>query len=119
MLASALTLVSAFSPPHPDLLRASSQLVATGSQGGGEALVNGLALATFAGLGTLQTAVPQMAAFPSTQVAQPPSIRTDQDEEGYDTCYPVGYEECEACEYNEEFSAYYGQPVWLCTSEHS
>ena len=29
-------------------------------------------------------------------------VRTDQDEEGYDTCYPVGYEECEACEYNEE-----------------
>jgi len=31
------------------------------------------------------------------------------------TCYPVGLPGCDACEFNEEWTEYYGEPIWLCT----
>ena len=35
------------------------------------------------------------------------------------TCYPVmlsNDDGCELCEYNDDFSEYYGEPIWLCSS---
>ena len=29
-------------------------------------------------------------------------------------CYPLTAKECDSCELNEDFSEYYGQPIWLC-----
>jgi len=30
-------------------------------------------------------------------------------------CYPLEYE-CEACELSQEFSSFYGEDIWLCSS---
>jgi len=35
---------------------------------------------------------------------------------GEPTCFPIDFDDCETCEYSEEWSDYYGEPIWLCSS---
>ena len=41
---------------------------------------------------------------------------TVDDEYEQQVCYPINWEDCDQCEYDEEQSEYYGQEIWHCTA---
>ena len=127
MLAALSIAVHAFSVPHANVVHATSALMASSIAPIG---INGFALA-FAGLCLLQSSAPIYATAgggaPRAPVGGHPQVppfpmpipgvvvdKTSDTEEH--VCYPVDMEDCETCEYNDEWSEYYNEPVWLCAN---
>merc|ERR1719506_2669855 len=97
-----------FAPP-PSVLHAAAgptfQLAAL-PIGGEDSLLNGVALAAMASL-VVASVRPDMVTplLAGTQLSE---------REQPDQCYPIDMEDCETCEYSEEMSDYYGEPIWFC-----
>merc|ERR1719506_941933 len=99
----------------PPLLPATSTLAAMPGVAsvGDDALVNTLALGAFVSICAIQSSAGALTTTASSAVSLPPfpmPLAEDYDDEN--VCFPIGMEDCEQCEYNEEFSEFYGQPVW-------
>ena len=75
--------------------------------------VDGLAAVGFVGLSLAATLTSTGSGIPAVNAAGPVVKADPVDRDP--VCYPLGMEvQCDTCEYNEEWSEYYGEDVWMC-----
>jgi len=86
-------------------------------------VINGMAFALYVTLSSAQdvfhTALASTMPVPDRTPLQASLDQASGDGEAIDrVCYPLDLpdDECESCEYHEEFSDYYGEEIWLCSS---
>ena len=81
---------------------------------------NGVAAATFVALCLFpQVEVPPVAqslARPASGGIPPFPLPFDSQDGQEEVCYPIGQENCDTCELNEDWTEYYGEPIWMCAS---
>merc|ERR1719174_1248512 len=95
----------------PPLMHASTT-IALAPVGDG-AVVNGMALGAFVAICALQGGGASALATMPSAISLPP-YPMGQTETHEPECVPLGFENCDHCEYSEELSEQYGKPMWLC-----
>jgi len=92
-----------------------TNLICASSSFGHDGLGQGLIFATMLGMSAYEASHVPLSTEPAPE-PDPMPLEQDQDTEQDHACYPIDLEDCETCEYNEEHSDYYGEPIWLCSS---